>query len=160
MKFTNLLSSGKKVLRGVVQGAAALEGSGILNNVPIVDNILKGCSLINETLEGKEEADDALAEVKKTVDLVSPIVAKLSQSSQKNPNLQANLDNVNGHLESIWDDIEKHLSKWEPIKYATSSDATHTFTEQLEGLRKALDALSFTLTGGADQETLDRANMR
>ena len=147
MKFTALLSSGKEVLRGVVHGAAALEASGILNNVPIVDNILKGCRLINGTLEGKEQVDDALAEVKQTVELVSPIVAKLSQSSQKNPNLQANLDNVNGHLESIWDDIEKHLSKWEPIKYATSSDATHTFTEQLEGLRKALDALSFTLTG-------------
>ena len=49
-----MLRGGKAKLRGAVKGAAALKDTGILDGIPIVDNILSGASLINEMLEGKE----------------------------------------------------------------------------------------------------------
>ena len=149
MKFSLMIEKGQQILRGAVRGAAALAETGILDNLPIVSNILAGAQLINDTLEGKEEADDSLADVKATVELVSPIVVKLSSAKDKlgDETLNNNLKAINEVLEGLWDNIEAYVKKNVFIKFTTAEQSTSQFSEDLETLRKALDTLSFTLTG-------------
>ncbi|GMH48534.1 hypothetical protein TrRE_jg6280 [Triparma retinervis] len=149
MKFNSMISQGKAFLRGAVKGMAAVAETGVLEGVPIVSNILSGAQLINDTLEGKEEADDSLAEVKATVELVSPIVVKIAGATDKvgDAGLTNNLKAVSDVLEELWEHVDTYVKKGDFIKYATAGSNTSTFTEDLDTLRKALDILSFTLTG-------------
>ncbi|GMH52092.1 hypothetical protein TrRE_jg840, partial [Triparma retinervis] len=143
-----MLKTGKAVLKSTVKGASLLADSGILDNIPIVSNILCGAQLINEVLEGKESADTALAEVKQTVDLVCPIVVKIGQATDAtDQGLNDNLKAVNDNLEELWEHIDKYVNKGKFVKYAAGESCSSAFEEGLERLRNALDTLSFTLTG-------------
>ena len=148
MKFSEMLSTGKVILKSAVKGASQLAETGLLDNIPIVSNILSGAALINEVLEGKESADTALAEVKQNVDLVSPIVVKIGQAADAtDQGLNDNLKAVNDILEELWEHIDGYVKKAHFIKYAAGESYTSEFSDDLERLRKALDTLSFTLTG-------------
>jgi hypothetical protein len=146
MKFSKMLKQGAKVL---VKGAAALNDTGILEGVPIVGNILAGASLINDALEGREEADDALNEVKATVKLVSPIVEKLAGATEQlqDESLKKNLDAMSTVLEKIWDDVDAYVKRGEFGKYATSTSNATIFSDDLKLLRDSLNTLSISITG-------------
>ncbi|GMI34144.1 hypothetical protein TrCOL_g441 [Triparma columacea] len=148
MKFSSMLKTGKAVLKSTVKGASLLADSGILDNIPIVSNILSGAQLINEVLEGKESADTALGEVKQTVDLVSPIVVKIGQAADAtDQGLNDNLKAVNDILEELWEHIDSYVKRAKFVKYAAGESYSSEFEKDLKRLRKALDTLSFTLTG-------------
>jgi len=114
MKFKKIVKGAK----GAVKGAAALAKTGILDSIPIVSNILSGAQLINDILVGKEEADDSLAEVKSTVKLVSPIVLKIGQATEKVGDrvLNDNLKAVSDSLEELWEHIDAYVKKGKFIK--------------------------------------------
>ena len=122
MKFSEMLSSGKVVLRGAVKGMAQVADSRILEHIPIVSNILNGAQLINDALEGKEDADYSLAELKATVQLVSPIVVKISEATDKvgDAALNDNLEAVSNILERLWEQADAYLKKGEFVKVRTS----------------------------------------
>ena len=103
MKFSDMLATGGKVLRSGLSGAAALKHSGILDNIPIVSNILSGADLLLQVLDGKEDADHSLKEVKETLELVAPIVVKLAQATEKldDEALIKNLEVMNTVLEKV-----------------------------------------------------------
>ncbi|GMH77712.1 hypothetical protein TrRE_jg120, partial [Triparma retinervis] len=85
---------------------------------------------------------------KQTVDLVSPIVVKIGQvADATDQGLNNNLKAVNDILEELWEHIDKYVNKGKFVKYAAGESYSSEFEEDLNRLRKALDTLSFTLTG-------------
>ena len=118
MKFSEMLSSGKVVLRGAVKGMAQVADSRILEHIPIVSNILNGAQLINDALEGKEDADYSLTEVKATVQLVSPIIVKISEATDKVGDAALNdiLEAISNILEMLWEQANAYLNKGKFVK--------------------------------------------
>ena len=148
MKFSNMISTGKAAIKTAIKGASQLADTGILDDIPIVSNILSGAQLIHEVLEGKDSADTALAEVKQTVDLVSPIVLKIGQAADAtDKGLNDNLKVVSDIMEELWEHIDSYVKRANFVKYAAGESYQSEFSDDLERLRKALDTLSFTLTG-------------
>ncbi|GMH85903.1 hypothetical protein TL16_g10377 [Triparma laevis f. inornata] len=150
-KFTSLLNKNKKwaskVLKTGIEGAAALKETEIFHNVPIVHNILAGASLLNGIIDGREEEDDSLNEVKATVQLVSPIVVKIGQATVDldDDDLNKNLAAMSGILEKIWDDVNDYIES--DVFQKITSSGSKKFSSDLHTLRQALDNLSFTITG-------------
>lgn len=99
-----------------------------------------------------------MAEVKSAVERVSPLVIKIGSAQVKagDESLEKNLKAVSDVLESLWEHIDSYVKKGNFSKYVVGNtdkvllgglDTKRPFAGDLETLRKALDTLSFTLTG-------------
>ena len=82
------------------------------------------------------------------VELVSPLVVKIGSAQVKagDESLEKNLKAVSDVLESLWEHIDSYVKKGDFSKYV-AGNTSRPFAGDLETLRKALDTLSFTLTG-------------
>lgn len=149
MKFSELLAKGEGVLRTAVKGGAMLAETGILENVPIVSNILNGAAMINEIIEGRDDCEGALAELRDTLNLVEPVTVQLSEAEHllHDKALHGNLEAVSNTLEGIWDHVNEYNTTQVVLKYARSGSSEQQFQDDLDTLKKGLDNLSFTISG-------------
>ena len=94
-----------------------------------------------------QTSDTSLKEVKATVGLVAPIVVKIKDSagSLDDEDLNSSLNTLSDVLDRVWDDVDDYIKGGELAKFASAGSSV--FSEDLDSLRKTLDALSFILTG-------------
>ena len=80
-----------------------------------------------------QEADDSLAEVKATVELVSPLVVKIGSAQVKagDESLEKNLKAVSDVLESLWEHIDSYVKKGDFSKYVAGNTSRPTLTRDL-----------------------------
>ncbi|GMH76810.1 hypothetical protein TL16_g07205 [Triparma laevis f. inornata] len=123
--------------------------TGILENVPIVSNILNGAAMINEIIDGRDDCEGALAELRDTLNLVEPVTVQLSEAEHllHDKALHGNLEAVSNTLEGIWDHVNEYNTTQAVLKYARSGSSEQQFQDDLDTLKKGLDNLSFMIFG-------------
>ncbi|GMH93789.1 hypothetical protein TrST_g2574 [Triparma strigata] len=153
MKFSELLEKGEGIARRAVKGGAMLAETGIFEGIPIVGNILNGAAMINEVINGSDDCEGALAELRDTVLLIEPVISQLAEAehllhnSEHAQSLHNNLEAVSKTLEDIWDAVQLYVNKNVVIKLATSGSNEQSFIDLLSALKKGLDNLNFMISG-------------
>jgi uncharacterized phage infection (PIP) family protein YhgE len=144
----------KDALTGAVKIGAEIADTGIFEGVPVVSNILSGCSYINDKIESSEEKDKILDEVSRTLAAIEPIVLNLAnQSSTKyysDEAVKGNLRAISSTLEQLHSDVDLFLSRSRVVQEASllrAENITTTLPETMADLKKLMETLSVALTG-------------